>query len=235
MAIALVQSIKKVVTGANFTTLAYASNLTAGNLLCNSHTHYSNPTQTITTPTDTLGHTYAGMAAEQSIVFGGDSTKLRSFYKENCSAGANTVTFDIGGATAGALTVVIAEFSGIATASAFGTANTGAATNTAVSGGAVTPGANGALLWGAMTFDGATTTITEGFTGGLVQEDENGDSNNPIGVEWKEQATAASEAATWTLGASRQYIAHTATFVAAAGGGGATPMRRKRMTLMGCN
>lgn len=230
MAIALVQSTKKVVTGVNNTTLAYGSNVTAGNLLCNTHTHYSNPTEVITTPTDTLTHTYTAMAAEQSIVFAGDATKLRSFFVANCSGGANTVTFDIGGTSVGDLTCVIAEFSGVATSSPFGSANTNTATDTAVSGGAVTPAANGALLWGGMTFDGATTTITEGFT--IVQEDENGSGNMPIGCEYKEQAVAASEAATWTLGASRQYLAHTACF-AAAGGAAATPVRRNRMMLMG--
>lgn len=230
MALALVQSTKKVVTAVNNTTLAYASNVTAANLLCVTHTHYSNPSQLITTPVDTLTHTYTGMAAEQSIVFGADATKLRSFYVANCSGGANTVTFDIASTTTGDITCVIAEFSGVATTTPLETTNTGTATDTAVSGGSVTPAANGALLWGGMTFDGATTTITEAMT--IVQENEAGSTSMPVGCEWKEQAVAAAEAATWTLGASRQYLAHTACFTAAAGGA-ATPVRLRRLSLLG--
>ncbi len=83
MAIALVQSRSSVATGVNNTTLAFGSNVTAGNLIVVTHAHWQAAPATITTPQDTLGHTYTGVAPEQSIV----TSRLRSFYVETSAVG----------------------------------------------------------------------------------------------------------------------------------------------------
>ena len=221
MAIALVQSVEKVVTGSTgSTTLAYASNLTAGNLLCVSQGHWQDTDEVITTPIDTLTHTYIGMVAEQNLGSGASFNSLRSFYVANCSGGANTVTFDSVGAEQTDITVVIAEFSGALTVSPLGVTSSGTGTGTAVSSGttATLDQATG-MLWGAMIHSGADTTIAE--TGGatLVQENEGGTSNMPIGVSYELTTATTAQAATWTVGASREWAAHVAFFKAAAAGG----------------
>lgn len=227
----LVQSTKKVVTGVNNTTLAYGSNLTAGNLAVVAHTHYVNPDAAITTPTDTLGQTFLPAATEQVLTLGADACRLNSFYKENGAAGADTVTFDIAGGSTGDITCVVAEFSGIVALGALGANDVGAGTGTAVESGAVLA-TLGDLIWGAMTFAGNTTTIDEtvGGTSGfaLVQEDENGTSNMPISCEYKID-TAGGFASQWTLGASREFACHVAVFKAAVAGASARMAITQRM------
>jgi hypothetical protein len=223
MAIALVQSTKKVVTGVNNTTLAYGSNVTAGNLLCNAQSQFQAGAATITTPTDTLAHTYAGMVAEQSLVAG--TIKLRSFYVENASGGADTVTFDMSGASTGDITVVVAEFSGALTAAALD--QTSSATDSSGSSTAVNSGATAAIaqademVWGAMLHDsGSNLTITQGGGASLVQENEGGAANMPIATSYLIVAAIATYSATWTISSGAQWAAHVATFKAAGGGGG---------------
>lgn len=214
MAIALVQSVKKVVTGVNNTTLAYPSSVTAGNLLCNTHGHWvSGSALAITTPTDTLTHTYAGMVAEQTETF----NKLRSFYVANCSGGANTVTFDIAGASTGDITVVVAEFSGAATTTPLGVTSSAVTTGSSASSGttAALDQADG-MLWGALSHSGADTTITETGGASLLQENEGGTADIPISTTYEITSDTTGQAATWTLGASRTYLAHVAFFKAAA-------------------
>jgi len=146
---------------------------------------------------------------------------LRSFYVANCSGGANTVTFDSTGTASADMTVVIAEFSGAATASPLGVTSSGTGTGTAASSGttATLDQADG-MLWGAMCHTGADTTIAE--TGGatLIHETEGGTSNMPIGTSYEITAATTGQAATWTLGASRTWTAHVAFFKAAAAAGG---------------
>jgi hypothetical protein len=219
MAIVLVQSAKRVITGVNNTTLAFPSNVTAGNLICVSHAHFTSPARTITTPVDTLTHTYVPMTAEQTKDGEG---KLRSYYVENCSGGANTVTFDIELATTGDITVVIAEFSGIVTSGALDKTqvDTGDLTTDATSEFTLETAQADELLWGAVIHTGADTTIAETGDASLVQENEGGSSNMPLAVSYEIVAAISTYAATWTFGANRDYAAHIATFKAAAAAGG---------------
>lgn len=232
MAIALIQSVKKVVSGANNTTLAYGSDLTAGNLLCNTHAHWNSGALAITTPVDTLSHTYAAMTAEQG---GAGALRLRSFYEESCTGGACTVTFDIATTDAGGdLTVVVAEFSGAALSAALDATQVGTGTGTAVdSGTTATLAQADEMIWGGMTHDGGNQTITE--TGGatLVQENEGGTGNVPIGCSYEIVAATTAQAATWTIGLSTLWFAHVATFKAAAAGGATSLVRGMRMTFVG--
>lgn len=217
MAVVLVQSTKKVVTGVNNTTLAYSSSVTAGNFLAVTHAHWEANSRTITTPTDTLSHTYVGMTAEQNS---GVSVHLRSFYVANCSGGANTVTFDISTTDTGDLTVVVAEFSGVVTVSPLDQTNVGAGTGTAVATSATATTAQAdELLWGGLAYEGNDTTILETTGYSIVQENEGGSTNMPIGTEYKVVAATGAYTANWTLGLSRTWIAHIATFKAVVAGG----------------
>jgi hypothetical protein len=218
VAIVLVQSAITIVTGVNNTTLAFDVNLTAGNLICVSHSHFSSPARAITTPVDTLTHTYVPMTAEQAV---GD-IKLRSFYVENCSGGANTVTFDIDNTTLGDLTVVIAEFSGIVTSGALDqTALFGASGTPITSDLSGTTAQADELLWGAVAHDGSDRTITPGASYTIVEENEGGSSNMPIAVEYQIVAATDEYEATWTFSNSAvNWLVHLATFKAAAAAGG---------------
>lgn len=227
MAITLVQSTKKVVTGVNNTTLAYGSNLTAGNFAINAQSHYCNPAASITTPTDTLSHVYAGAIAEQNTA-GDTKGRQRTFYKENCSGGADTVTFDIVGTTTGDITVVIAEFSGMATSSSLDKTATGTAlaATTHTSNATASTAQADEVLWGVFTHDGANTTITEDTGGGwaIVQENEGGTANVPIAVEYRIVASISTYSAKWTTGAARDSWMQIITFKAAAGGQSVVPI-----------
>jgi hypothetical protein len=219
MAILLVQSDIKIVNTVNNTTLAFPSNVTAGNLICVCQAHFTSPGRTITTPVDTLTHTYVPMTAEQTVT---GEEKLRSYYVENCSGGANTVTFDIELATTGDITVVIAEFSGIVTTGALDKTqvDTGVTTTDATSEFTASLAQADELLWGAVMHSGADTTIAEQGGASLLEENEGGSSNMPLAVSYQIVSAIDTYAATWTFGAARSYAAHIATFKAAAAAGG---------------
>ena len=227
MAIAIVQSTSKVVTGVNNTTLAYTSNLAAGNLLVVSQGHFINAVNVISTPVDTLTHTFTGVTAEQSI---GTNNKLRSFYAENSSAGADTVTFDIGTAAGnGDITCVVSEWSGALTSGSLDKTNTGTNTGTAVSAGATgTLTQADEMIWAAVAHSGNNTTITEdtGDSFTMLQENEGGTSNFPIGTQYKIVSATTDTTPDFTLGASRTWIAHVGTFKAAAAAAQDTPELR---------
>ena len=215
----LVQSTKKVVGGVNNTTLAYGSNVTLGNLLCNTHVHWQTTPAAITVPSDTLGHSYQSMTAELASASG--SVRLRSFWVANASAGADTVNFDVNGTNTGDLTVVIAEFSDMATAFPLDQSATGAGTSTAaVSAATPTTAQADELLWGAMTHTGTSNFTIDETVGGtngysLVQENEGGAANMPIAVEYKTVSAVGTYTSSWTISVSIEFICHVTAFKAA--------------------
>lgn len=216
--IALVQSAEKVGSVSETSTeLAYGSNITANNLLCNGCTalDVSGLGVTIQTPTDTRSSSYAAMAAQQSL-FG--VIGLRNFYAVAPSSGACTVTFSQ--TNSGFFTVVISEFSGAATTTPLdgGTGTTG--TGTAASPGNVTPSEDNCLIFATMTHGGTDRTITEEAGWSLVQEHEGGSTSGPISVIYKVQTTATTEDADWTIGTgSVDWAATCGVFKAAAAAG----------------
>lgn len=210
--IALVQSATKNVSGVNNTTLAFPSNVTAGNML---HvavvTFQSTAGTTITTPTDTLGHTYVATSAQQNGP--GDFVHLRDFYVLNCSGGANTVTLDISGAGNGEISVVISEWSGVVTSSAIsGTPQVGSGFGADVSSGNTTPAENNCLLIGCMHLGGSPITITEEAGWTLVQKYEGGSNTVTLAVEFKLQTSAVAEDADWTSSVANDWLARVAAF-----------------------
>ena len=225
MAIALVQSqVTSPSAQTGSITVAFPSNVTAGNLLTVSIAYWKpGAAPTISTPTDTLTHTYTAMGAQLTSVENG----LRSYYVANCSGGANTVTIGLSAYGAGSdITVVIAEWSGAATSSVLG--NHTGSTGTAPSGntftaGAVTTTAADEMVYSAMAHAGVNGTISEDGGNGwsLVQKNEGGTSDMPIGVAYQVFASAGSyDHAWWINGQNVRYMAHNTAFKAAGAVGG---------------
>ena len=217
MAISLVGSIIKVQTAITDTTaLAYSPNPTTGNCLVACQCQYDGGGPTINTPTDSVGHTY--LAAINQHNNGAADTGLRGYYVLNITGGANSLTGHSGSGTSD-ITIVGAEFGGIASANALDQTGTGAATGTAVSSatGSATTRAYEVVI-GLMTYDSGAgnVTITEGQT--IIQEDEDAAATAAIGVEYQVVTTAGVKTSSWTLGASRAWIADNFTLKGAGGG-----------------
>lgn len=210
MGIALVQSASKAVGFVgNNTTLALSLNGTAGNLIIVTHAHWTVAGAAISTPTDTLGHTYLPVAAEQQEAAG--STRVRSFYVANITGGANTVTFDVAGTATAELAVVISEWSGAATSSPLDTTNTGTGTGTAASSGNVTPSVGNCLLYGGLAFSANNVQATE-EAGWTLLKEEIPAGSIPVATEYKLQTSATAEDADWTLASSSEWLAHIGVF-----------------------
>lgn len=213
MAITLVQSAKKDIAGVNNTTLAFPSPLTAGNLLVVSNVHYQAAGgTTITTPTDTLAHTYLPVSAQQNTT--DTFVHLRSFYVANCSPGADTVTVDISGAANGEITVIISEWGGVVTASPLSGTPTspgpvGTATPTT---GNITPVDDNCVLIGVLNAGGIPVTITPDAGWTTVQEYEGTNNTVTLSVVYKLQASQATDAAGWTISSAQNCLAHIMAF-----------------------
>jgi hypothetical protein len=219
VAIAPVQSTKKVTGGSASSTLAFGANVAAGNLLIVSVASWSATVSNLNTPTDTLTHTYAPVTAQQQST--GTQNKLRSWYIHNSSGGADTVTYGVSAGTAD-LTCVISEWSGEDTSAApLDKTNVATGSSTTPSAGATgTLAQADELIYACGAHDGADTTWTEDTTDGfsLLQENEGGTSNMPIAVQYKIVSSSTTITPDWTLGASRGWFGHVGTFKAASGG-----------------
>ena len=216
MAIAFVQS-DIVVTSGTSAALAYPVNVTAANWLWSSLAAWSSSPDPspLATPTDTLTHTWTAAVAEQTP---DGNTALRSWYVEDCSGGANTVTF--APAATGDVTGVVAEFSGVAlTGSVEHTASAGPTASTAPATGNITDRDTDSMLIGAVTYAGADTTIAEEHT--LIEENQGGSTNMPIAVQ--DIIGGTDQSLSWTLGASRTWVCHAVEVLVAAGGAAANP------------
>ncbi len=240
MAVALVQSDGKHVTAVNNTTLAFPSNVTAGNLLLGFHTHFHTGGTTPSLPTDTLGNTW-----QQSVTLQLNfNIRCRMFWCENSLGGANTVTFDMSGTANGDLTVALAEFSGLLADCDDGSPVTDTATSSTPAVGDKTPSVDDALLVAFLTHGGGNISITEEAGWNVIYEFEDGSSGMPISCVWKQQVGApVAEDADWTLGSSQLWggIIHAFKPTVAAGGQpyikrteyvphmalGQTPLRRR--------
>jgi hypothetical protein len=210
----LIQSISKSVSGVNNTTLAFGSPLTAGNLVVATQQHYLPVDQPASLPVDTLTQTYVE-AIQQLMDFVGDGSRLATWFVENCLAGADTVTFDMGGtAINGSLSCVLAEFSGVDTTGALsdavGTENVGG--DSFPTSPAITQDQADEMIWGAMMYDlgGATMTPGGGFT--EVQEIEAA----PISTIYRNVSSIAAWTANWELTIDRRWMCHAVSFKAGA-------------------
>lgn len=217
MAVTLVQSpTPTIVNAASSTAKAFASNVTAGNFIFAGQAIWHSGGTTISTPVDTLLHTYVAARAQKNTASGDQSQ--RGYYVANISGGADTITFASALGTTD-ITGIQGEFAGVATSSPLDVTNTGGATSASATTAATagTAVAN-SLSIGMITFDGLTATISPtGTVNQTLQENETNSTSAGLGVSYDLDTGAAGTAvtATWTLGASRAYVADVFVFKAA--------------------
>jgi hypothetical protein len=102
--------------GATSIATAYAQNVGSGSLLVVMSFFYNGSgAPTISTPTDTLGTTYAAVDVQQNFFTG--RIGLRMYYGIAPSWGANTVTQNVTGQNITFGTMFVAEFTGVQTSS----------------------------------------------------------------------------------------------------------------------
>lgn len=203
--------------------LAFGSNVTAGSLLVCA-LRYATGGQTVSVSDNVNGSWGARKAVMIQTTDGNGTTELWIF--ENAASGATTVTVSYG--VAAILRFAISEFSGAATAGAFDTSAGAEGTSNALASGAITPSANGALLYcvGAVAA-AATFTVGTDFaipTNGVVPANPSG----RLAVEYYIQPTAASHDGTFGINGSQNWSALLVA-LKPAGGAACTPT----MTLLG--
>jgi hypothetical protein len=215
MAILRVQSVKKDVKTVNNTTLAFASALQSQSLLISSIVTFQSTAGTsITTPTDTLAHSYLPIAAQQND--GANKTHLRSFYVPSATAGSDTVTADISGTDTGEITLINSEWSGVEKSSPLsGTPVTQQGLDPST--GTITPAHHGCLLIAVLNAGGTSVTIdisaaslADGWQ--LVEKYEGGNTSVTLSVIYKIQTVATPTSASWTLGGVRSCLTHIMAF-----------------------
>lgn len=195
----LVQKTSKDAGTVSSTTLAFASNNTAGNLL---YATVRLSALTTCTITDSVGNTWNEVAHQD----GTEPSRLFVFYVKNCGAGANTLTITAGASNA--MRLCIAEYSGLDTVSPLD--KSAVATNafgTAVSVGPITTAAAGELItvaWG--TSGSSVATAGSGYTVQQTQTDR-------VGFEDKTGGAAGSETGTVTLATGVQWAAVMVSFL----------------------
>jgi len=185
--------------------LAFTSNITAGNLLIAAlASALSGDTITVS---DSLGQTWTPVSATFSAPTG---VSMRVFYVQNCAAGACTVT----GSATGGVDIVIVEVSGCATSSALDVeAHNGGGTANGSSGNATTTSAG--FLFGIIANDTGNITLAAPITERNVQ-------SNNVRVDSGDSTTVAASTSvncSATFGA-RNWCAQVVNFKNAGGGGG---------------
>lgn len=218
MAIAHVQSVGKITTGATSTTQAMT--FTSGNFVVTAQAGFAGGglSAAPTTPTDTLSQTYVGARAAWAPV--NQSNQMRFFYVKNLSSGgADTVT--MGQANTGDFTIDITEWSGGDATDPLGAAGeqneSNATSSTPTAGTTGTRAQADEMIIAMVSHTGNNTTITEdsGDSFSLSYENEGGTSNMPLGVQYKIVSNTTAITPDWTLGASRAWFAQEVTFNAA--------------------
>jgi hypothetical protein len=201
----LVQSKGSIVTGSDSANLSFDATPSVGNLIAVAVASYNGDLGT-SAVTDNQGNTYS-LRKKQDLGGGSYVGIYRAIV--GTASGTFTITVNPDGSSAD-FTVAIAEFSGNAS-SPDDLTNGDSQSGTSVSSLAITPTENNSLWVGAMTHGTSDTSITE-TNGTLIYENQGGSSNMPLSFVYEVQTTAASEAATWTIGASATWGAVIASF-----------------------
>lgn len=201
MAIANVQSTELISNGVTSTTLAYGSNVTAGNALV-AVAHSFNSACNLTVDNDTNVY-------QEGVNQTSGLSSLRTDVAFNANGGATTVTIDPTGTAD--IYFVISEWSGVDEGAGIDVGATGGATGTSTTPSAGTTGTLSmadSCVVAAVTHAGTDTTITEDTTDSFtaLQENEGGSTNCPGAVEYKVVSATTAVDAGFTLGASNAWI-----------------------------
>lgn len=196
---------------------AFGSNVVAGNLIvvCVAWGTIAANSITLTSITDTLGHTYTLL--DNPTDESANNNRAATAYAVNISGGANTVTAHLSGAPF-VSNMLVHEASGLATASPLDqhkiNAQTGVGTATdAVTSTAVVTTANGEYIFGAQVCTNSNGGAHSAGTGYAIRENSSG----AFSSEDQIQAVAGSIAATFTDGTNfGAHLTAIVTFKAAA-------------------
>jgi hypothetical protein len=218
---ALVQSKITFTTGADTLALSFDATPTVNNLIVVGVSAFNGVTTC--TVSDNQGNTWAQAAERLS---GDSSTRASLHYAVAAtSSGTFTVTTNPSGASSD-ITIVIAEFSGMATSSVLGNVNNNGGTSTTPSSGSATTTVASELVVGVVSHTGTDRTITEDGGWTLIREDEGGSSHMPISMIYQEPA-AGSYNAGWTIGTgSVEWMAVIGCFKPGAGAAGQPTSKR---------
>ena len=217
-AIAFVQSDQFSAAGGGTTAaLAFTSNNAAGNFIAVAVSWLG--TDVVPTCADSANGAYT--EAGTHLFDAGSGEGLGVFYRHNIAAGANTVTCQLTDSQS-FRTLLIHEYSGVATSAALDdtTGLNSAGSGTTATTAALTCSVNGCLLFGALA-NHTSGTIAAGTD--FTEREE--DTGNWRASEDFTQTTAASHAATWTVGNNDDYTARLALFKPVAVGGSPAPTR----------
>lgn len=208
MAYALLQSRQQTGGGALTTVRAYASNVTANNLLICAVSS-GGPNSQATGITDSQANTWSQVGTA-SISALGDAIQI--FYTIAGSSAANTVTVTFPGVAQGD-TMTIFEYSGNATSSVLDQINVGQGVSSTPASASITPGQANCLVFAAEV-DGAIdgTTITAGTNYTIRQTQLTSSVLERIGTEDWIQTTATATTGNFTLGTSATWATKVAAF-----------------------
>lgn len=216
-AIALVQARSDQAGGFDSTTLAFNSNVTAGNLVGVCGANWNGTITGAIAHSDTVGTSYSVVLGSST---GSTPNKVWIAYGIAAASGANTVTInpDVSNAFA---SYTIFEFSGVDSTplDATGTPNTGSGTSASSS---VTAVAADNLVINCMSQgSGGNHALTSDTGGGwsLLGEIESS-SNAPHHGQYQIFSSSGSKTGAVTIGASVPWSSLSLSFEAAAGGGG---------------
>lgn len=207
-------------SGSNGTPAAAAFVATAGHLIVVAIRYFQGAGETITSVTDTAGNTY--QVAPGAVHTDGGGNHIELWYAMNISGHATNVVTANMSATVPYWSLVAAEYSGLATTSAFDAATSG---EEVLGGTDVVSGAFSTAQADELIFAGATVNAASGVwsvgTGLTTVRDQ--DSQNVTAIADKiVSSTQASVTATMTSTLTTAKMIVVATFKAAAGGGTST-------------
>ena len=226
MAYAIVQQTSVQRTGVTTTTLAYGSDLTAGNLAVVSLTYWQVTISSISWS--------VGGSASPSLAVNSHGTDARPaiYYAANTSSGAHTVSITL--SSSNDVTMMVHEYSGCETTSPLDKTETGGGTGTSITTATTTALAQANnMVHSVVTHESAGTidlNAGSGFT--RRQHQPNGSSAMPGASEDMGVTATTGVAGTWTAASSVSlWRAIVAVFKESAGGAPTT--RAHRLTLLG--
>lgn len=199
-------------TSATSLNLAFGSNVTAGNLIVVGGRIGANDGRTVTI-TDSLSNSYGAVDVQKNHSTDAQAVAIGS--AENVTGGADTVTWAISG---GAISIrySCSEFSGGATSSSLDQTASGEGTSNTLATSAVTPSANGYLLY-VSGGNGLVGTMTAGTDFTLSSEMPAAPLTRAAN-EYYIQPTAASHTGEITTSTSSAWTVVMAVFKVATGG-----------------
>lgn len=214
MAGAFVQSTTGNAVTSPTVTTAFASATTGTNLIFVVTSDDSGLTTSVTAVTDNKSNTYT------KILHVAGTSSMSVWYAKNIAGGSgHTVSVTWNEANTGRCAVAAQELSGLDTTAPLDKSTSATGTSTAPSSGASAATVQAdELVCGALSYGGTvtTTTLGSGYTN-LGKVDV---ANTGVAAESKVVAATGAQTATFTLAASRTWLAAVVTFKAAGGGGG---------------